>query len=72
MVEKRLGTPPHALRHSFAKGMDAAGAKISETQARLGHSSLATTGHYLAQLRRQENPYAEGLAGLFGFSEEER
>jgi site-specific recombinase XerD len=72
MVVRQLDTHPHALRHSFAKGMDSAGAKVSETQARLGHSSLATTGHYLAQLRRQENPYAEGLAGLFGFTEEAR
>lgn len=65
LVARRLGTHPHALRHSFAHGMRRAGAKDSEVQARLGHSNLATTGRYLAQLDRAENPYAEGLADLF-------
>lgn len=65
LVARRLNTHPHALRHSFAHGMRKAGAKDSEVQARLGHSNLATTGRYLAQLDRAENPYAEGLADLF-------
>jgi integrase len=65
LVARRLGTHPHALRHSFAHGMRKAGAKDSEVQARLGHSNLATTGRYLAQLDRADNPYAEGLAELF-------
>ena len=65
MVTRRLGTHPHALRHSFAHGMRKAGAKDSEVQARLGHSSLATTGRYLAQLDRAENPFAAALAELF-------
>lgn len=65
VVERRLKTHPHALRHSFAHGMRKAGAKDSEVQARLGHANLATTGRYLAQLDRAENPYAAGLAAMF-------
>lgn len=65
LVARRLNTHPHALRHSFAHGMRRAGAKDSEVQTRLGHSNLATTGRYLAQLDRADNPYAEGLADLF-------
>lgn len=34
----------HALRHTFAKTMEDAGAKVSDMQARLGHTSLAVTG----------------------------
>jgi len=65
IVARRLDTHPHALRHTFAHGMRKAGAKDSETQARLGHSNLATTGRYLAQLDRADNPYAGTLADLF-------
>jgi integrase len=70
MVERRLQTHPHALRHSFAHGMRRAGAKDSEVQARLGHSNLATTGRYLAQLDRADNPHAEALADLFDGEDE--
>jgi site-specific recombinase XerD len=70
MVERRLGTHPHALRHSFAHGMRRAGAKDSEVQARLDHSNLATTGRYLAQLDKAENPYAGALADMFDGEEE--
>lgn len=63
----RLGTSKvHALRHTFARTMEDAGAKVSEIQARLGHSSLATTGRYLAALHSAENTHAETLAALFG------
>jgi len=65
LVARRLATHPHALRHSFAHGMRKAGAKDSEVQARLGHSNLATTGRYLAQLDRAENPFAHTLADMF-------
>lgn len=65
LVARRLDTHPHALRHSFAHGMRKAGAKDSEVQARLGHSNLATTGRYLAQLDRAENPFAHTLADMF-------
>ena len=65
LVARRLDTHPHALRHSFAHGMRKAGAKDSEVQARLGHRNLATTGRYLAQLDRAENPFAGALADMF-------
>jgi integrase len=71
VVARRLATHPHALRHSFAHGMRRAGAKDSEVQARLGHSNLATTGRYLAQLDRADNPHAEALADLFDGEESE-
>jgi integrase len=67
IVEKYLGTSKvHVLRHTFAHGMDASGAKLTETQRRLGHGSPATTGHYLEALRSDENPYAATLDALFG------
>ncbi len=67
---KRLGTSKvHALRHTFARAMEDAGAKVSEIQARLGHDSLATTGRYLAALHRADNPHAERLVTLFGFDQ---
>jgi site-specific recombinase XerD len=72
VCEKRLGTSRvHALRHTFAHEMEAAGAKVSDIQARLGHESLATTGRYLAALKSAENEHADALAHRFGFDEEE-
>jgi integrase/recombinase XerC len=65
LVRARLGVHPHALRHTFARTMEDAGAKVSDIQARLGHSSLATTGRYLAALNRANNPHAEALDHLF-------
>jgi integrase len=70
ICERRLGTSKvHALRHTFARAMEDAGAKVSEIQARLGHDSLATTGRYLAALRSGENPHATQVAALFGIDE---
>jgi integrase len=67
ICEKHLGTGRfHALRHTFAHELEGAGAKVSEIQAKLGHSSLATTGRYLAALNSAENPYADDLAARFG------
>jgi integrase len=67
---RRLGTSKvHALRHTFARAMEDAGAKVSEIQARLGHESLATTGRYLAALRSGENPHATRVAALFGIDD---
>lgn len=64
---KRLGTSKvHVTRHTFAHSMERIGAPISEIQARLGHKSLATTGRYLASLKRAENRHGEQLAALFG------
>lgn len=67
ICQKHLGTSKfHTLRHSFAHEMENAGAKVSEIQARLGHSNLATTGEYLTALRSDENEYAESLADRLG------
>lgn len=64
---KRLGTSKfHTTRHTFAHEMEKAGAKASDIQARLGHNDLATTGIYLAQLRREENIYAPAVAAQLG------
>ena len=64
---KYLGTSKvHALRHTFAHLMEKTGASISEIQARLGHESLTTTGRYLAQLKQDENTYADDLATMLG------
>lgn len=65
ICETRLGCNFHALRHTFARSMEDAGAKVSDIQARLGHESLDTTGRYLAALRRAENPHAQALDELF-------
>lgn len=62
----RLGIHFHGLRHTFARTMEDAGAKVSDIQGRLGHASLATTGRYLAALRSSENPHAEQVAELLG------
>jgi integrase len=64
---KYFGTAKvHSLRHSFTHAMEEAGAKVSDIQARLGHSNLATTGRYLASLRSADNQHAEVLASMFG------
>ena len=69
ICEDRLGVRKvHTLRHTFARAMERAGAKVSDIQSRLGHSSLATTGRYLAALRSAENEHAEALERMFGLS----
>ena len=66
LCERHLGTQHfHALRHTFARAAEDAGAKVSEIQAMLGHSSIAVTGRYLAQLHSEVNPYAEAIEALF-------
>jgi site-specific recombinase XerD len=46
--------------------MEDAGAKVSDIQAKLGHTNLATTGKYLTALKKSENHHSEALAKLFG------
>jgi integrase len=66
LCEKWLGTSKvHSLLHSFAVHMEAAGAKVSDIQYRLGHSNLATTGRYLASLKSSVNAHAEALARMY-------
>ncbi|HEY1387468.1 MAG TPA: tyrosine-type recombinase/integrase [Ktedonobacterales bacterium] len=68
--ERRLGTSKvHTLRHTFARGLEDAGAKVSEIQARLGHADLGTTGRYLAQLHAGENPHLARLSHLYGLED---
>lgn len=69
ICQRRLGTSHfHALRHTFAHGMEQVGAQVSDIQARLGHANLATTGLYLAQLRAAENTHGDALAALLGIT----
>ena len=73
ICEQHFGTSKyHAIRHTFARAMEDAGAKVSEIQARLGHSSLQTTGRYLAAIRSAENPYMDALSERFGLVDETR
>jgi integrase len=68
--ELRLGTSKvHTLRHTFARGLEDAGAKVSEIQARLGHADLGTTGRYLARLHAGENPHLARLSHLYGLED---
>lgn len=66
IAQSRLGVHFHALRHTFAKTMEASGAKVSEIQAQLGHENLQTTGRYLAALRSAENAHGEQIAAALG------
>ena len=67
LCEKRLGTSKvHTLRHTFARAMEDAGAKVSEIQAALGHADLGTTGRYLARLHQGENRHLTRLSNLYG------
>jgi integrase len=54
------------LRSTMAQVMEKQGAPVSLIQQRLAHSSLATTGIYLASLRQDDNPYADEIAETFG------
>ncbi len=67
ICKKHLGTTKvHVTRHTFAHTMEQIGAPVSEIQARLGHKSLATTGRYLASLKRAENRHGDQLAARYG------
>lgn len=67
---RRMGVSKiHTLRHTFAHAMEQVGASVSEIQTRLGHSSLQTTGRYLARLQSAQNRHGDDLAELFGFQE---
>ena len=48
--------------------MEYAEAKLSDIQARLGHSSIAKTGEYLVAMRSDENPYCADVAAGLGIT----
>jgi site-specific recombinase XerD len=67
MCEQRVGTSKvHTLRHTFAHSMERAGARPTDIQRKLGHSSLATTTVYLDSLSSADNPYAASMLAELG------
>lgn len=60
-----LHCAPHELRHTFARNLMRVGASIEAIRAALGHSSLAVTTTYLAQLADATNPHGAAMEALY-------
>jgi integrase len=58
----------HVTRHTFARTMEDAGAKVSEISMRLAQDNPAVVGRYLARLRREDNQHVDRLVSLYGFN----
>ena len=58
---------PHALRHTYASALLAAGRPITEVSALLGHGSPATTmAIYAHWIRQDVGAAAEALSQFYG------
>jgi integrase len=69
ICEAYLGTSKvHVTRHTFARTMEDAGAKVSEISMRLAQDNPAVVGRYLARLRREDNQHVDRLVSLYGFN----
>lgn len=65
--EKHLGYSQfHTTRHTFAMGMKAAGASITDISKRLGHADEKTTREYLEQRESAVNRHIDTLESLYG------
>lgn len=67
-VAKQAGIPaphPHQLRHTYAKTAEDAGVSVSQIQADLGHSSIATTQSYLHAGDTVEHSAARVVSGIY-------
>jgi hypothetical protein len=53
-------------RHTFARALEDAGAKVSEIQVQLGRECLDTTGRSLARLHQGELRHHARVAALYG------